>query len=81
MNSKFGADFPFFEKVHVNGAATHPIYLDLKKQSNKANITWNFSKFLVDKNMKVMAGSNAKDMKPLAFEPKIREMLGLKSLA
>ena len=48
-----GAEFPFFEKVNVNGAQESPLWKFLKAQKGGGmlgdNIKWNFAKFLVDK--------------------------------
>jgi len=51
---KFGArdKFVWFEKGHVNGADTRPIYSFLKhalpNEDGTFDIRWNFAKFLVD---------------------------------
>lgn len=54
----FGVKFPMFEKINVNGDSTHPLYVYLKEQAPGAAgtkaIKWNFTKFLVDKNGKVL---------------------------
>jgi glutathione peroxidase len=42
----FGVSFPLFAKVDVNGAHAHPLFQYLK---------WNFTKFLVDREGKVVA--------------------------
>ena len=46
-----------FDKIKVNGNDAHPLYKYLKKQKGGflgSSIKWNFSKFLVDKNGKVV---------------------------
>ncbi len=54
----YDVKFPLFEKIEVNGGGTHPLWKWLKSQ--KAGllgieaIKWNFTKFLVDKNGKVV---------------------------
>jgi len=61
--NKFKVDFPLFSKIEVNGINTHPIYVYLKLQSGKFgsdvknlyDIPWNFAKFLVDNQGKVIA--------------------------
>lgn len=45
----YGVSFQMFEKINVNGANTHPIYQFLKNVL-PGKITWNFNKFLLDKN-------------------------------
>ncbi len=56
--SKFGITFPMFEKVDVNGDHADPLFKYLTEQApgvlgTKA-IKWNFTKFLVDRNGKVL---------------------------
>lgn len=51
-------EFPLFSKIEVNGSNEHPLYSFLKNEApgllgTKA-IKWNFTKFLVDKNGKVL---------------------------
>lgn len=46
----YGVSFPMFEKVEVNGAATHPVFRYLKEALPGVlggRIKWNFTKFLV----------------------------------
>lgn len=54
----YDVTFPMFAKVDVNGANTHPIYQFLKSQKagllGTEGIKWNFTKFLLDKNGKVV---------------------------
>ena len=53
----FHTTFPLMEKIDVNGPNTHPLYKFLKKEQGGflgSKIKWNFTKFLVDKNGKVV---------------------------
>mgnify|MGYP006344916669 FL=1 len=47
----FGVSFPLFKKVDVNGAAAHPLFVQLKKAApgllGSQGIKWNFTKFLI----------------------------------
>ncbi|KAL8119611.1 putative phospholipid hydroperoxide glutathione peroxidase [Apium graveolens] len=55
--TRFKADFPIFDKVDVNGPWTAPVYQFLKSTSGGFLgdlVKWNFEKFLVDKNGKVV---------------------------
>ena len=56
--SKFGVTFPMFAKIDVNGDDAAPLYRWLKEQqpgeSDRADITWNFEKFLVDADGEVV---------------------------
>jgi glutathione peroxidase len=53
----YGVSFPMFEKIDVNGDATHPLYQWLKDAApgvlGSKTIKWNFTKFLVDRTGKV----------------------------
>ena len=49
----FGATFPLFAKIEVNGKNAHPLYAWLKREKGGLigdSIKWNFTKFLVDKH-------------------------------
>lgn len=54
----FGVTFPLFEKVEVNGDNTHPLFIHLKDAARgilgSQRIKWNFTKFLVDNQGKVI---------------------------
>ncbi|XP_022858372.1 putative glutathione peroxidase 7, chloroplastic [Olea europaea var. sylvestris] len=55
--TRFKAEFPIFDKVDVNGPSTAPVYQFLKSSAGGILgdlIKWNFEKFLVDKNGKVV---------------------------
>jgi glutathione peroxidase len=55
----FGVTFPLFAKVDVNGDDASPLWQWLKKEKpgllGSEAIKWNFTKFLVDRNGKVVA--------------------------
>jgi len=51
--SKFGVTFPMFSKISVKGADKAPLYQFLTQKGGE--IQWNFTKFLVDGNGKVIA--------------------------
>lgn len=74
----FGVKFDMFSKIDVNGENEHPLYTYLKNEASgilgTQSIKWNFTKFLVDKNGKVIDryGSTTE---PLDIEPKIQELL------
>jgi glutathione peroxidase len=55
---KYNVTFPMFAKVSVKGADTTPLYQYLTQQANPTvagDIKWNFTKFLVDRQGKVVA--------------------------
>lgn len=49
----YGVSFPMFEKISVVGSDQHPLYQWLKAQSGEEP-KWNFSKYLLDENGKVI---------------------------
>jgi glutathione peroxidase len=57
-SSKYGVTFPLFAKIDVNGANTHPLYRFLKHAApgllGSEAIKWNFTKFLIDREGKVL---------------------------
>lgn len=65
-STKYGVTFPMFSKISVTGADQHPLYTFLtSKKSNPefgGDISWNFNKFLVDREGRIVArfGSNDK---------------------
>ena len=50
--TKFGVTFPMFEKISVKGADQHPLYRTLTGE--QGDVTWNFNKFLVSPDGKVV---------------------------
>ncbi|MDF2177585.1 glutathione peroxidase [Aliiglaciecola sp. CAU 1673] len=54
----FGVSFPLFKKVDVNGENAAPLFSYLKEQApgfmGSKSIKWNFTKFLVNKEGKVV---------------------------
>ena len=54
----YDVSFPLYEKVEVNGGAAHPLWKWLKKEKpgllGMEAIKWNFTKFLIDKNGRVV---------------------------
>ena len=56
--SHFGVAFPVMAKIDVNGDAAHPLYQYLKKEAKgilgTEAIKWNFTKFLISKDGKVI---------------------------
>lgn len=53
----YGVTFPIYDKINVNGKSAHPLFKYLKNEKRgflSKEIKWNFTKFLVDKNGKVI---------------------------
>jgi len=54
--TKFDVTFPMMSKVSVKGKDKHPLFVYLTEQSPlPGEIQWNFSKFLLDKNGRLVA--------------------------
>ena len=59
---KFGVDFDMFSKIVVKGAGIHPLYKFLTTESGfNGEIGWNFAKFLIDREGKVVARFGPED--------------------
>ncbi len=54
----YGVRFPMFSKVTVRGAGTHPLYAQLTQATGQAP-GWNFHKYLVDRQGRVVASFNS----------------------
>jgi glutathione peroxidase len=55
-SSKYKVNFPLMEKIHVKGPEQHPLYARLtgKDAEFPGEIKWNFGKFLIGKDGKVL---------------------------
>jgi glutathione peroxidase len=57
--SRYDVSFPMFKKLDVNGADQHPLYAWLTSEPTKpegpGDIKWNFGKFLIGRDGKVIA--------------------------
>ncbi len=52
----YKVNFPMFSKIVVKGEGIHPLYSWLLQQTdNKADIEWNFAKFLIGRDGNVIA--------------------------
>jgi glutathione peroxidase len=55
---KYDVTFPMFAKTQVNGAAAHPLFQALKREApgllGTRAIKWNFTKFLVGRDRRVL---------------------------
>lgn len=72
---EYGVTFPLFAKIDVNGPNTHPLYRHLKAARKgflgREAISWNFTKFLVDKDGTVLK-RYAPRVKPETIEKDLR---------
>ena len=55
-SSKFNVTFPMFDKIEVNGPNRHPLYAALAGEGSPfpGDIKWNFTKFLVGRDGKIV---------------------------
>jgi len=67
--SKYDVTFPMFSKLEVNGANRHPLYTLLagKDSPFPGNIKWNFNKFVIGRDGKILNRFDSK-VKPDAEE-------------
>ncbi|KAM3131091.1 hypothetical protein pb186bvf_016789 [Paramecium bursaria] len=81
VQKKYGVSFPLFQKIEVNGPGTHEVYRylrlnsELKSGNGEAKqVPWNFGKFLLDHNGKVVRFFNP-DVRPNQMEADIKALL------
>jgi len=71
-SSKYNVTFPLFDKIEVNGDKRHPLYVALagKNSPFPGDIKWNFNKFLIGKDGKILKrfGSSATPDSPEVIE-------------
>lgn len=76
----YGVGFTMMEKSDVNGDKENPVYNHLKAEKpgimGLKRIKWNFEKFLVDKEGKVVS-RYASTTSPMSLAKEIEELLGL----
>ena len=55
-SSKYSVTFPLYDKLEVNGPGRHPLYVALagKESPFPGDIKWNFGKFLIGKDGKII---------------------------
>jgi glutathione peroxidase len=61
-SSKFDVTFPLFDKLHTKGAEQHPLYTALTGPTSPVPgpVKWNFNKFLVGRDGKIIARYDSK---------------------
>lgn len=73
--TNYGVEFPVLAKVDVKGKNIAPVYQSLTKESSKSfqgKVGWNFEKFLVSKEGKVVGRFNSR-VKP--NDPRLTEAI------
>ncbi|MEU4179997.1 glutathione peroxidase [Streptomyces sp. NPDC026589] len=72
-STTYGVTFPLLEKIDVNGADRHPLYVELTKladaEGEAGDVQWNFEKFLISP-----AGEPVARLRPRA-EPEATEVV------
>ena len=58
--TNFNVNFPMFDKITVKGDDKEPLYAKLIQYPQTNDISWNFEKFLVDKNGNVVGRFKSK---------------------
>ncbi len=55
-STNYSVTFPLFEKLHVKGIEQHPLYAALTGKSSPVpgDVKWNFGKFLIGKDGKIL---------------------------
>lgn len=76
--NEYSVEFPLFSKIDVNGRNEHPLYTHLKSESplgfKDRIIGWNFTKFLIDREGRVVARYPTQTP-PEEIDPDIRRLL------
>ncbi|WP_141734799.1 glutathione peroxidase [Oligoflexus tunisiensis] len=77
-STRFDVNFPMFSKIEVNGDKAHPLYQYLKKEKagkdGNPDIEWNFAKFLVDDQGRVVERFPART-DPSEIKSRVAELL------
>ncbi|HSP57784.1 MAG TPA: glutathione peroxidase [Halomonas sp.] len=73
---EYQVSFPLMEKVRVNGSGAHPLFVEMKREGpgllGTGMIKWNFTKFLVGRDGRVIRRFSPRD-----GEMELREALEL----
>ena len=59
--ANYDIHFPQFDKIDVNGENAHLLYTWLKEQAGGGDIKWNFTKFLIGRDGKVIKRYESRD--------------------
>ena len=76
VTERFGVEFRMFGMTTLNGNKAHPVYQYLRTNGplNSKRVGWNFGKFLVDREGKVVDYKTIKT-KPLQMKADIEKLL------
>lgn len=74
----FGVTFPVYAKIDVNGEGAHPLFRHLRNSARgflgTTSIKWNFTKFLVDRDGRVLKRFSPTDT-PEKIEAYVKQLL------
>lgn len=77
-STTYGVSFPMFTKIEVNGPNAHPLYQHLKQEAKGVlgteAVKWNFTKFLVDREGRVVERYGSVDT-PAKIEKDVERLL------
>jgi glutathione peroxidase len=77
-STNYSVSFPLFEKIEVNGPASHPLYQYLKHEKpgvlGTEKIKWNFTKFLVNRSGAVVKRYAPAD-EPASIDAEVASLL------
>ena len=77
-STHYDVSFPMYAKVEVNGDGAHPLYRHLKREAKgllgSEAVKWNFTKFLVDRDGRVVRRYAPTDT-PAAIEKDLSKVL------
>ena len=77
-STQYDVSFPMYAKVEVNGDGAHPLYKHLKREAKGVlgteAVKWNFTKFLVDREGRVVRRYAPPDT-PAAIEKDLATVL------
>lgn len=79
IKRRYGVDFKLYDKIDVNGPSAHPLYKRIKMYEPELSgygdkIAWNFEKFLVDENGKVVRRYRP-GVKPESIIPDVKTLI------
>jgi glutathione peroxidase len=77
--TNYAVTFPMFSKISVKGTDMHPLYAELTSQPAPVGgpVTWNFQKYLVDRDGNVVARINPEtDPESPSVVTRLEELLG-----
>jgi glutathione peroxidase len=76
----FGVNFPLFAKIDVKGSNAHPLFQFLTSEARgflgSKSIKWNFTKFLIDRDGKVLKRFGSTDT-PEQIESHIQKLINV----